>query len=175
LPFQPIQGPWSLIQLRNHISQRVGLLGRVVSPSQGLCLNTGQHKHRINIHDLSGIRTHDPSVRASEDMPVTGRGTRMLTDNSLLLYSEGAQFESELGRELSWFRFFAVSSGLSKQMFGHVPRLGNAHVLQILSISSLLLSCDVWLLTASSNIPPPLPPTISASQETHKNTQRPVG
>jgi hypothetical protein len=35
-------------------------------------LLTEQHKHRINahntdIHTLSGIRTHDPSVRASED------------------------------------------------------------------------------------------------------------
>jgi hypothetical protein len=33
--------------------------------------HTGQHKHRINahidIHGLSGIRTHDPSVLASED------------------------------------------------------------------------------------------------------------
>jgi hypothetical protein len=33
--------------------------------------HTGHHKHRINahtdIHASSGIRTHDPSVRASED------------------------------------------------------------------------------------------------------------
>jgi hypothetical protein len=39
--------------------QSVGLLGR-----------TGQHKHIIiaNIHALSEIRTHDPSVRAGEDI-----------------------------------------------------------------------------------------------------------
>jgi hypothetical protein len=35
-------------------------------------LHTEQHKHRINAHDTdihasSGIRTHDPSVQASED------------------------------------------------------------------------------------------------------------
>jgi shikimate 5-dehydrogenase len=30
------------------ILQTVGLLGRVISTSQGLYLNTGQHKHRIN-------------------------------------------------------------------------------------------------------------------------------
>jgi hypothetical protein len=52
-------------------SQTVVLLGRVISPSQGHYLNTGQHKHRINahtyIHALSGIRTKDPSDRASED------------------------------------------------------------------------------------------------------------
>jgi hypothetical protein len=41
-------GPWPLIQFRNHFSQSVGLLGRVISPSQGRYLNTGQHKHRIN-------------------------------------------------------------------------------------------------------------------------------
>jgi hypothetical protein len=41
----------------------VGLLGRVISPSQGLYLHrTTQHrKTPTNIHALSGIRTHDPS------------------------------------------------------------------------------------------------------------------
>jgi hypothetical protein len=47
------------------------LLGRAIIPSQARYLYTGQHKHRINahrdIHVLSRIRTHDPSVRASED------------------------------------------------------------------------------------------------------------
>jgi hypothetical protein len=32
------------------ILQTVGLLGRGISSSQGLYLNTGQHKHRINTH-----------------------------------------------------------------------------------------------------------------------------
>jgi hypothetical protein len=49
-----------------------GLLGRGISPSQGLYLNIGQHKckrntYTPNIHALSGIRTHNPSVRVSED------------------------------------------------------------------------------------------------------------
>jgi hypothetical protein len=52
-------------------TQTVGLLGQVISPSQGLYLYIGQHKHRINahadIHALNGIRNHDPSVRANED------------------------------------------------------------------------------------------------------------
>jgi hypothetical protein len=65
-------GPRHLIQIRNHVSQTVELLGRVISPSQGRYLNTGRHKqnkriHTPNIHALSGIRTHDPRVRASED------------------------------------------------------------------------------------------------------------
>jgi hypothetical protein len=49
-----------LLELFRHI---VGLLGRVISPSQGLYLHrTTQHrKTRTNIRALSGIRTHDPS------------------------------------------------------------------------------------------------------------------
>jgi hypothetical protein len=41
----------------------IGLLGRVISPSQGLYLHrTTQHRKTwTNIHALSGIRTHDPS------------------------------------------------------------------------------------------------------------------
>jgi hypothetical protein len=41
----------------------VGLLERVISPSQGLYLHrTTQHrKTRKNIHAFSGVRTHDPS------------------------------------------------------------------------------------------------------------------
>jgi hypothetical protein len=69
MALQPFVGPWPLLQFRNHFAQTVGLLGQVISPSQGLYLHTGQHKHRINthtdMHALSGIRTHDPSVRAS--------------------------------------------------------------------------------------------------------------
>jgi hypothetical protein len=65
-------GPGLLIQFRNHFSQTVGLLGRVISPSQDRYLHTGKDKqnkriHTRNIHGLSGIQTHDPSVRASED------------------------------------------------------------------------------------------------------------
>jgi hypothetical protein len=43
------RGPWSLISLLIY-SQLVGLLGRVISPSQGRYLNTEQHKHRINTY-----------------------------------------------------------------------------------------------------------------------------
>jgi hypothetical protein len=56
-----------LIQFRNLFSQTVGLLGRVISPSQGRYLKTGQHTHIPKTHALSSIQTHDPSVRASED------------------------------------------------------------------------------------------------------------
>jgi hypothetical protein len=53
------------------ILQTVGLR-RVISLSQGLYLNTGQHKHNKDIdipnnHALCGIRTQDPGFGASED------------------------------------------------------------------------------------------------------------
>jgi hypothetical protein len=59
LPFH-----FSFLDLR----QSVGLLGRVISSSQGLYLyiNTEKHTHTqtLNIHALSGIRAHDPGFRA---------------------------------------------------------------------------------------------------------------
>jgi hypothetical protein len=71
--------PRLFIQFRNHLSQTVGLLGRVVSLSQGRCLNTGQHKHRINARAHTHTHTHththqtslpwvgfDPTIPASE-------------------------------------------------------------------------------------------------------------
>jgi hypothetical protein len=68
---QPFVGPWPLLQFRNLFTQTVRLLGRVISPSQGRYLHTGQYKRRINahtdIHASSGIRTPDPCVRTSED------------------------------------------------------------------------------------------------------------
>jgi hypothetical protein len=51
----------------------VGLLGRVISSSRGLYLyayaqkRTHAHAQTPNIHALSGIRTYDPTFRASED------------------------------------------------------------------------------------------------------------
>jgi hypothetical protein len=73
MALQPSVGPWPLLQFRNHFffTETVGLVARMINPSQGRYLHTGQDKHRINahtdIHALRGIRTHNPSVRASED------------------------------------------------------------------------------------------------------------
>jgi hypothetical protein len=72
--FIPIAPTWSIGYPWNisfHFNFLIwGLLRRVISPSQGRCLHTGQHKHRINvytdIHVLIWIRTHDPRVRASK-------------------------------------------------------------------------------------------------------------
>jgi hypothetical protein len=61
--------PWPLYFSFMIILQTVGLLGRVISSSQGLYLNTGQHKHRINIctHQTSMLCVgFEPMVPASE-------------------------------------------------------------------------------------------------------------
>jgi hypothetical protein len=63
-----VVGPWPPIFSFMIILHMAGLLGRVISSSQGLCLNTGQHKqnkhiHIPNIHALCGILTHDPGYR----------------------------------------------------------------------------------------------------------------
>jgi hypothetical protein len=71
MALQPFVGLWPLLQFRNFFIHSVGLLGRVISSSQGRYLHTGQHKQRINahtnIHALSGIRIQDPSFRAGKD------------------------------------------------------------------------------------------------------------
>jgi hypothetical protein len=81
--------PCGLFQLRNTseimnlFRHMVGLLGRVISPSQGLCLHrTTQHrKTRTNIYDLRNIRTHNPSIQVAKahapDRAATEIGTTL--------------------------------------------------------------------------------------------------
>jgi hypothetical protein len=77
-PLAPLHGSslpyWStgLITQFLYFSQAVGLLGRVVSSTQGLYLNTRQHKHRkcghmLDIHAQGRIGTRNYSLRAIED------------------------------------------------------------------------------------------------------------
>jgi len=61
--------PRLLFQFLGSIRHLVGLLGRGISPAQGLYLHgTTQHrKTQANIHAPSRIRTYDPNVRAAEE------------------------------------------------------------------------------------------------------------
>jgi hypothetical protein len=69
--YSTLLGPDPPLSFTISFIHMVGLLRRVISPSQGRYIDTGEHKHRINahtdIHALCGIRTHDPRVPASED------------------------------------------------------------------------------------------------------------
>jgi hypothetical protein len=55
------------LQFLNLVDSRTPWLGDQPCHRAATC--TGQHKHRINAdsHALSGIRTHDPNIRAGED------------------------------------------------------------------------------------------------------------
>jgi hypothetical protein len=66
-----LQPPWALSSVFqfHYILQTIGLLGRVISSSQGLYLNTGHHKHRINTyaHQTSILCVgFEPMIPASE-------------------------------------------------------------------------------------------------------------
>jgi hypothetical protein len=64
--YSPLLGPGLFFSFVIFFTQMVGLLGRVMSPSQGRYLHT-EETHTQTSMPLSGIRSHDPSVRASED------------------------------------------------------------------------------------------------------------
>jgi hypothetical protein len=69
--YSPLLGPGLFFAFVIFLTQTVGLLGRVISPSQGHYLHTGRQQHRkiahTDIQALCGIRTGDPRVRANED------------------------------------------------------------------------------------------------------------
>jgi hypothetical protein len=67
--FPAHSGPMPLIQVCNYFSQTVGL-GRVINPSQDRCLNTGQHKHRINAYTY---KTSMPCVGFEPTIPASER------------------------------------------------------------------------------------------------------
>jgi hypothetical protein len=89
------------LELLRHM---VVLLGRVISPSQGLYLHrTTQHrKTRTNIHTLSGIRTHDPSnqpgkIHASDRMAtVTGNYSQLLNAYFVKTYKTAFNISSRV-------------------------------------------------------------------------------
>jgi hypothetical protein len=66
MALQPFVGPWTLFQFLDPIHSRQDSLDGDQPVARPLYLHT-EHKHTSDIQALSGIRTHDPSVRASED------------------------------------------------------------------------------------------------------------
>jgi hypothetical protein len=78
----------------------------VISPPQGRYLHTGQHKQRINAHTdisgFSGIRTHDPRARTSEDS-ASDRGATVIGPTTLygiILYNVASYSDTNLSRML---------------------------------------------------------------------------
>jgi hypothetical protein len=67
MALQPFVGPWPSFQFLDLLTQSVGLFGRVISASQGLYLNRGQHKQ--NKH----TQTSMPRVGFGPTIPVFER------------------------------------------------------------------------------------------------------
>jgi hypothetical protein len=64
------------------ILQTVELLGRVISLSQGLYLNTGQHKHRINTYTYQTSMScmgFEPTIPVSERAKIVHALDRSVT------------------------------------------------------------------------------------------------
>jgi hypothetical protein len=91
-----LQPPWALVsdfQFRNNFSQPVGLLGRAISPSQGLYLNTGEHKHRINAYTHQTSMPYvgfKPTIPAFE-LAKTDRSATVTGNNQNTVFNYGKQ------------------------------------------------------------------------------------
>jgi hypothetical protein len=79
----------------NLFGHSVGLLGRGISPTQGLFLHrTTQHrKTRTHIHAPSRIRTRDPNVRAVEDSAAIGTGCTLISVAKLMCINGTAMLD----------------------------------------------------------------------------------
>jgi hypothetical protein len=72
---QPFVGPWPLFQFLDPIHNRSSNWTAdqpVARPLPVHRTKTRKNAHNTDIHALSGIRTHDPCFRASEDSPCSG-------------------------------------------------------------------------------------------------------
>jgi hypothetical protein len=100
--------------------QTVELLGRVISPSQGLYLHsTTQHRNTpTNIHALSGIRTHDPSNQPAKthasDRTATVTGTRNYTYINRKVVGKASLKIKEQKKYISSKFYFKVGSDKKK-------------------------------------------------------------
>jgi hypothetical protein len=94
-----------------NLRHSVGLLGPVISPSQGRYLKQIQ----IDIHASNGIRNHDPSVRVSEDsscLRPRGHCDRQVEKKLVVLSALSNQFRLSNGTELRVFKTFAFTFSL---------------------------------------------------------------
>jgi hypothetical protein len=133
------------------ILQTVGHLGREISSSQDLNLNTGQHKqnkhiHIPNIHALCGIRTHDPGFRAIEDSTCP----RPLGYRDRLGYSVFGIFLLNLLFIPSrlwklWRKLFSIQARLNR-----TPSSCKVSYLTSLSLIGILFSLSVVIITLPS-------------------------
>jgi hypothetical protein len=67
--YSPLVGPWRHLQFCKRFIQTVGLLGLVISPSQGRYLHTGQQKQKKRTHRHSCLEwDSNPRSRGSSKL-----------------------------------------------------------------------------------------------------------
>jgi FAD synthase len=72
-------GNWTLLQFSGLFTQTVGLLGRVISTSQGLYLHTGKHKQNKRTQTSMPQVGFEPTIPASERAKTVHALDRSLT------------------------------------------------------------------------------------------------
>jgi hypothetical protein len=81
--YSPLLGPGLFFSSVIFCTQTVGLLGRMISPSQGRYLHTGQHEH-TDIHALSGFETTIPAFKRRKTVHALDLATTVIGDMLIL-------------------------------------------------------------------------------------------
>jgi hypothetical protein len=91
-------GHWPLIFSFMILLQTVGFLGPAINSSQGLYLNTGQHKHRINTSQTSiHYMGFEPMIPASERAKTEHALDRMSAITRVEFITDRLQFVIRIG------------------------------------------------------------------------------
>jgi hypothetical protein len=136
------------------ILQTVGLLGRVINSSQGLYLNAGWHKHRINeyTHQTSMpwvgfVATIPESERVKTvhalDRSATVTGTTTCTNTTIIIVNIGLRVRTRHVRDSS---VFSVCTSVK-----HCPFARCAHAANVGVNTAIYLNSDQFLWTSFIN------------------------
>jgi hypothetical protein len=82
---QPFVRPWPFFSSVILYTESVGLLGRGISPSQGLCLHTGQHKHNKRTYTSVcgvGFKPTTPVFERAKTVHALDRAATVMGDQS---------------------------------------------------------------------------------------------
>jgi hypothetical protein len=94
--YSPLLGPGLFFSFVIFFKQTVGLLGRVISTSQGRYLHIGQHKHRINahtdIHAWVGFDTTILTFERAKTVHVIDRSATVIVMEFLIMQFSPASY-----------------------------------------------------------------------------------
>jgi hypothetical protein len=111
MALHPFVGPWNLLQFRNLFTPTVGLLGGGSARRNAATYtedNKNTEQKQTNIHVLSGIRIHDPSVRGSENSSFL-RPCGHCDRPTIFMPNEKTKTKTEAITLVNCFRFRMVS------------------------------------------------------------------